>query len=116
MSFCYYIDIEIEVKSFRNSLEFEENIKDYKHIMDLYKCPIILSLDRDTCYTIIGIDYSNVHADSPQVLILNHYFSGVTPSLFALKKANLCRWVNIRDLESLKEPVEVLILKSQKCI
>jgi hypothetical protein len=115
LCFSYYIDIEIEIVSYNNIFEFEESIKDYADLINQYKCPIVLFTD--VYYTILGVDYSNEKADSPQVLVLNHSYGGVTPTLFQLKKANLCRWVNVRDLQpEMREPIQVLVCKTEKCI
>ena len=115
MTLIYLIDAELEIISYNNIFEFEEHIKDFQVFLKEFKSPLVIYTD--TFHTILGVDLSNEYADTPQVLLLSHSFSGSSSSIFQLNKAGVCRWVSARELQAdLNEPVQILMCKTSHCI
>lgn len=107
MAFAFYVDADLEIIKFRNRRDLEENLQDLSECINLYKSPLLISIN-SSVYTILGINHTE--GSEAKVLLLNHNYSA-NNSFLNLVKSGICKWVKFSEFILENEVIEILIFK-----
>lgn len=99
---CYFIDLNLEILSFKKKSELEKNLEEVYNNLNSNKIPILIFTD--SIYTLVGIT-----ANCNEFLVINHEYSGNYKFSFHITKSNACKWMKLDEIVSEGCRIEILI-------